>query len=248
MLGEKLHAADITPKGIRGDRFFALLDVETGKIVSAKNPRKWPHLFSFHARYEETGSNIIRITLPDGTTIRNDDAELDSMLSIALGRKVRLISQVPDKPRLEEYWPDIEEVEHRDMVITKDAPKDSFYALAVIHLLTTSTLDELHRLSPEGHFEACRFRPNIVITTEQTGFVENQWIGKTLTIGNGIRLNITGPCPRCVVTTLAQNNLPKDTDILKAAVRHNGGNVGVYAEVVKDGTIQCGDVVLISPH
>ena len=53
MMGEELNSAIITDNGLLGDRSYALLDLETDKIVSAKNPKKWPEIFSFHARYIE---------------------------------------------------------------------------------------------------------------------------------------------------------------------------------------------------
>lgn len=246
MMGEELSSTKITAKGIHGDRASALVDIETGKIVSAKNPRRWPNMFSFSSRYEDiTNTNNIRITLPDGTTVKSNDSNVNSILSVTLGKEVKFISKVPDGPQLEEYWPDIEELDNRDIVTDEDMPKGTFYDLAIVHLLTTSTLDELHRLYPEGRFEARRFRPNIIINTEQTGFVENAWIGKTLTIGDEVKLKITDHCPRCVMTTLPQGDLPKDTKILRTIAQHNEANVGVYAEVLKGGTIKCGDLVSI---
>ena len=74
-------------------------------------------------------------------------------------------------------------------------------------------------------------------------FVENAWIGHTLAIGDEVRLSITGPCPRCVMTTLAQNDLPKDPGILRTAAQHNQVNVGVYASVVRGGTVRRGDAI-----
>ena len=38
MMGEELNSAIITERGLLGDRSYALLDMETEKIVSAKNP------------------------------------------------------------------------------------------------------------------------------------------------------------------------------------------------------------------
>ena len=73
--------------------------------------------------------------------------------------------------------------------------------------------------------------------------VEQTWIGLTLAIGNEVRLRITGPCGRCVMITLAQRDLPKDTGILRPAVQHTQGHVGVYARVVQGGTIRRGDRV-----
>ena len=62
-------------------------------------------------------------------------------------------------------------------------------------------------------------------------FVENAWIGQVLAIGDAVRLSITGPCPRCVMTTLPQGDLPKDAGILRTAAQYNRANVGVYASV-----------------
>jgi uncharacterized protein YcbX len=78
------------------------------------------------------------------------------------------------------------------------------------------------------------------------GFVEDAWIGSTVRIGAEVRLAITGPCPRCVMTTLAQADLPTDSGILRTAARHNQLNVGVYAAVVRGGRVRCGDAVGLS--
>jgi uncharacterized protein len=116
-----------------------------------------------------------------------------------------------------------------------------------VHLLITSTIDRLQELYPQGRFEASRFRPNIVVSTgsEDPGFV-NDWIGRTVVIGDTVRLAITEPCPRCVMITLPQGDLPKDSGILRTAAQHNGVNVGVYALVVNGGTIRRGDTVVLA--
>lgn len=246
MMGEEIRSTKVTEKGIHGDRTSALVDIETRKIVSAKNPKRWPNMFSFRSRYNDLDkSGNIHITLPDGSTVNSSDDNANSALSSALGRKVEFISHVPNNPQLEEYWPDIEELDNRDVVTDEDMPKGTFYDLAIIHLLTTSTLNELSRLYPEGRFEARRFRPNIIINTEEKGFVESGWIGKTVLIGNEVKLKITDHCPRCVMTTLNQGDLPKDNKILRTAAQHNKAHVGVYAEVIQSGTIKCDDEVSI---
>jgi uncharacterized protein YcbX len=71
--------------------------------------------------------------------------------------------------------------------------------------------------------------------------VENDWIGQTIAIGDDVRLRITGPCPRCVMTTLPQGDLPKDAGILRTAAQNNHANVGVYADVIVGGTVRRGD-------
>jgi uncharacterized protein YcbX len=76
-------------------------------------------------------------------------------------------------------------------------------------------------------------------------FVENAWVSHTLAIGDSVRLSVTGPCVRCVMTTLAQGDLPRDPGILRTATQHNKVSVGVYATVERGGTVHRGDSVRV---
>ncbi len=250
MQGEELNASAVSERGLLGDRAYALVDAADGKIASAKNPRKWPHLFAFRAAYAEmprpdAETPPVRITLPDGTLTGSDRPDLPSLLAPILGRAAALRAAAPETPVLEEYWPDMEGLNHRDAVTDEAMPAGTFFDLAPIHLLTTATLDRLRELYPQGRFETRRFRPNIVaaVDGEPRAFVENDWVGRTLLLGSEVRLRITRPCGRCVMTTLPQSDLPADPGILRTAVKHNGGNVGVYATVVRGGVIRRGDAV-----
>jgi uncharacterized protein YcbX len=145
----------------------------------------------------------------------------------------------------EEYWPDMEGLDHRDTVTDFTLPEGTFFDCAVVHLLTTTTLDRLRELYPQGRFEVRRFRPNIVVQLDSSekGFAENAWVHHTLAIGEEVRLNVAAPCGRCVMTTLPQGDLPRDPGILRTAAQHNKVNVGVYAAVLRGGTIRRGDPV-----
>jgi uncharacterized protein YcbX len=263
MMGEELNAAEITERGVLGDRAYAVVDSSDGKVASAKNPRKWPRLFDFHAAFvalPRPGAKLppVRITLPDGAEVTSEQGNLNQILSRALNREVTLDaaerghrevveSTSPSRwtPKAEEYWPDMEGLDFRDTVTDFDLPEGTFFDCAVVHLLTTATVDRLSELYPPGRFEVRRFRPNIVVETAGgvKDFVENAWIGRTLAIGDALRLSITGPCPRCVMTTLPQGDLAKDPGILRTAAQHNHANVGLYASVVRGGTVRRGDAI-----
>jgi uncharacterized protein len=265
MMGEELNASEVTERGLVGDRGFALVDASNGKVVSAKNPRKWARMFDFRAAYvgaprASTTMPPVRITLPDGGIVSSEQRDLNQILSTVLGRQVTfdaarhanaevLETTVPNpwKPSLEEYWPDMEGLAYRETITDEPLPEGTFFDLAVVHVLTTATLDRLRALYPQGRFEVRRFRPNIVVETANgaADFVENEWIGHTLALGDEVRLNVTGPCPRCVMTTLPQGDLPKDVGILRTAATHNQVNVGVYANVLRGGTIRRGDRVRV---
>jgi len=255
MMGEELNSSEITERGLLGDRMFAVVDRATGKIGGAKNPRKWGNFFDFRATYLApaiSGERIspVRITLPDGEMVTNDQADLEQILSHAFGRDVEFARAHPEEKTsggiAEEYWLDMDGLDHRDTVTDFEVSQGSFFDAAVVHLLTTSTMDRLRELYPQGRFEPRRFRPNIVVATAGSGFVENDWIGRTVEIGDTVRLAITEPCPRCVMITLPQGDLPKDSGILRTAAQHNGVNVGAYASVVSGGTIRRGDAVVLS--
>jgi len=181
MMGEALNAAEITPRGLFGDRSYALCDTETGKVVSAKNPRKWPNLFSYHAAYTtppaaRSAVPPVRVTLPDGGFAVSSSPDFAPTLSATLGRAVTLLATPPPQAQLEEYWPDMEELANRDVVTDESMPEGTFFDLAILHVLTTGTLDRLRQLNPRGRFEPRRFRPNLIIDPGgQDGFVENDW-------------------------------------------------------------------------
>jgi uncharacterized protein YcbX len=257
MMGEELNAAEVTERGLLGDRQFAVVDRATGKVGGAKNPRKWGNFFDFRAAYAgspKTGSNMppVRITLPDGAVVSSDEGDLAQILSRAFGRDVAFeearLDESSSGGTAEEYWPDMSGLDYRDTVTDFELPPGTFFDIAVVHLLTTATIDRLRSLYPEGRFEVRRFRPNIVVSAGpgQQGFVENDWIDHTVAIGDEVRLAITGPCPRCVMITLPQGDLPKDSGILRTAAQHNGVNVGVYASVVSGGTVRRGDPVTLA--
>ena len=255
MLGEDLNSSYVTERGLVGDRSYALIDQETGKVASAKNPRKWGKLFDFRAAFIEDTPQVVenilppvRITFPDGTHIYSDQADdIDHALSSVLGREVRLMRANLEKPSYEEYWPDIEGLAQREKVTDEAMPPQTFFDIAVIHIFTTSTINRLRELYPEGRFEVRRFRPNIVIESasseEKKDFIENLWVGKKLMIGEDIVLKVTGPCTRCVMITLPQGDLPKDLGTLRTVAQYNRVTAGVYATVHRGGTIRRGDQV-----
>lgn len=113
MMGEELDAADVTDRGLLGDRAYAFIDSADSKVASAKNPRKWRALFDHRAAFvrpPNLGAPLppVRITLPDGSAVDTDSCDIDSALSATLGRAGRLSSQPPSHATFEEYWPDVE--------------------------------------------------------------------------------------------------------------------------------------------
>jgi len=276
MLGEELEEAELTDHGFVGDRAYALIDGETGKVVSAKSAKLFPDMLGCRASFvepPEAGGEIppVRITLPDGSSVTSDAAGGDVTLSRFFGREVHLGTAAPEDFTIDQYHPDLEDLDpagHRDTLVEQKlgsaffaeagtpspVPMGAFFDLFPISVLTTSTLARLNELRPESRIDARRFRMNVIVDAEQEGFVENDWIGRSLEIGGGVQLLIAMPDPRCVMTTLAQEELPKDTEILRTLTRHNRIQVGdagqfpcagAYAVVEGTGTLRTGDSVVL---
>lgn len=276
MQGMQLEHGEFTERGIVGDRGYALIDTETGKVASAKSVRLFPDLISCSAVYLDPPQlhdelPPVRITLPNGTSVSSDSADVDPMLSAFFGREVTLARVAPEDFTIDQYHADVEGANpdgHRDLVIEQKlgsaffaqagmpspVPVGSFFDLFPVSVVTTSTLDQLSELEPGCNFDDRRFRMNVIVDAKETGFVENNWVDCELALGDEIRLMVTLPDPRCVMTTLAQDDLPRDTEVMRALVRHNkiqvgdAGSfpcVGVYAVVQSSGTLRIGDHVCL---
>ena len=90
-----------------------------------------------------------------------------------------------------------------------------------------------------------RFRPNLYIETGQVSgrFVEDDWLGGKLTIGDSVVLDEFATTLWCVGSTLAQEELPRDRSILRTIARGHQGCLGVYGSVASAGLVRVGDRV-----
>ena len=261
MAGTKLDEALITEGGILGDRAYAVIDRTSGRVGSAKTPKKWAALMALAADFVEPPQADVppppvRIVWPDGTAVSSDGGDPDARLSETLGRPVTLTTKRPETVSLERLDPLAEEEAIVDIGELMMAGRFSDYA--ALHLITTATMARLAELCPGSKFSARRFRPNVTIATPEgeTGYVENDWVGRELAIGDEVRLRISDPTPRCSIPTIAQGDLAKDPQVLRTIAEHNRLPVpllddellpcaGVYAFVVRGGTVKRGDEVRV---
>jgi len=276
MQGEEVDELLITPSGVAGDRAYGFLDVETGRLVSAKRPKRFGALLNCRARFVErpTGNEppAVEVTFPDGSMVRSDvddGAELTRRVSDLLGREVRLISTAPEGLALDELVPELEELGESALSALQAEPPDSdgnrflqipvamaapgtLLDLAALHVLATSTLQRLAAAHPDGDWDPRRMRPNFLIDDGDDPGDEDDWLGCDVHIGEQAVVHIVGPTPRCVMTTVPQPGLSKDTDILRTVARLNLKEMGAlgqfacagtYAEVVTPGVVRRGDPI-----
>jgi uncharacterized protein len=214
----------------------------------------------------------VEISLPDGAAVRSDSGDVDRVLSAYFRRNVSLMRSAPEDFTIDQYHPDVEGADpggNRDAVVPQKlgsalfaslgmespVPVGSFLDVFPMSVLTWSTLARLSELQPQTHFDLRRFRMNVILKTERPGFVENEWVGRALGLGDRAQLSVALLDPRCVMTTLAQDDLPQDTDVLRTLVRHNRVQLGelgqfpcagVYAVVAAPGMVRTGDRVMLN--
>jgi hypothetical protein len=200
----------------------------------------------------------------------DDGAELTRRTAELLGREVQLISTAPEGIALDELIPRMDglgESALEAMQTEPDSHGDSFIPipaamaapgtlldLAAMHVLATSTLRRMADAHPDGEWDPRRMRPNILIDDSAEPGDEDDWLGCDLHIGEQVVVHIVGPTPRCVMTTLAQPGLAKDSAVLKTVARLNMKEMGAlgqfpcagsYAEVVAPGVVRRGDPIRI---
>lgn len=218
MAGEQVTCAELTERGMVGDRSWAAYTADGG-IASGKTTRRFRRVDGLLDLRARSGADEVPLVdLPDGRGRRADDPSTSAALSSVIGQDLRLRPEV--------------EVAHHDE--------------CAVHVITTAGLRHLEQLIG-GPVQASRFRANIVLDVEGTGFVEDAWQGRHLVIGPQVVLRLGPGMPRCVMVGLAQPHeyLDRQARLLKVLGQVHDMEFGLQADVVRAGTITCGDSGLL---
>ncbi|MCU1369413.1 MAG: domain containing protein [Ilumatobacteraceae bacterium] len=224
----------IDPSGVGGDRTHAVIDPESGHLLSAKRVKA---LFDGFATDE-------RITLPDGQVLRFDDPAMDDVLSTWLGRRVHLAEQEEAGERSFEmtFDPPDDEAEYYEI----PAPAGTFLDLAPLHVVTTATLAGCAAARPDLDWDVRRFRPNLVLDVDVPPFGEQAWVGQQVAIGDVV-ITVDSPTVRCAMPLRAQpGGIERQPGLFKAMSELNEAfpnHLGLYCSVVEPGTVSLGDPV-----
>jgi uncharacterized protein len=211
LLGEQLAVVEVEMRGVRGDRWFAVAD-GNGKLGSGKTTRRFRRLAGlFDLRARTDGERTV-VTLPDGREFHVGDSQLDAFLSRRYGDELRVLEE--------------SHIPHHDA--------------APLHLLTTASLRWLQRQLPASRIDRRRFRPNILLDVAGGEPVEDRWVGRRFALGSVV-LRILERTERCVMTTSAQDELPKDSAVLRTVTQLNDQCLGVLAAVEQRGRVCVGD-------
>lgn len=237
MLGERVDALEVGDNDIPGDRAWALVD-DQGRALSAKTV---PELLFAQASLR---GDAVCIAVPEGGEVVAGEPAADVTLSDWLGRKVRLVRAEPDVQC--RYEAHIDPTDNDSPVVVADGPQGTFRdSRHPVHILTTASLRAAAENHPEGEWDARRFRPNFLIDTDGEGFVEDDWVGAQVAVGDAV-FEIRKRCMRCTIPNRPQPGLGADVGIARSLARHHGLDLGVYAGITKPGVVKVGDEVRLA--
>jgi uncharacterized protein len=218
MGGERLDACDVTNVGLLGDRRWGVVDIDTGKVLTAKRDGR---LLFAAARL--IGDDEVQVRLPDGQVLSDD-----GQLSDWLGRRVSLQRAGESGGRFENP---------RDFEAESDwaswqGPPSAWHDVkrARVSLLSTGSL---------GDWDVRRFRPNVFVEGEGEGNLA----GDLVCIGSTM-LSVQKRLYRCVMVTRAQPGIEKDLNVLREINRQRDAFLAVGALVERVGRIAVGDELL----
>jgi len=260
MLGGTVSELLLTERGGLGDRAWALRDQRTGRIVSAK---RVPLLLEFRATYEieptPESAGVVRIETPGGDAIYPSQEGASARISSIIGRPVVLdnFAHPDEKASIDRntVFGDVPVSQMKPDWTLETMPEyfqlksGSFLEIGAVFVLATGSVEHLRCLQGgTALIDRRRFRPNLYIETGQVSgrFVEDDWLGGKLAVGDSVVLDEFAPTLWCVGSTLAQEELPRDRSILRTIARGHQGCLGVYGSVASAGLVRVGDPVVLT--
>lgn len=210
--------------GLAGDRRFAFRRVGVDSGMPWLTASRLPELLLYHPVGLDTSTGEplpTHVRTPAGSSVELRSAELKAEIAERFGSDVELMK-----------------LNHG---IFDEA------AVSVISLATIAGIGREAGLDLDRR----RFRANIVLEThDRETFLEDGWVGGTLLFGNSEpkpAVSITMCDLRCKMINIDPETGEQDARIMKTVVRLNKNNAGVYATVVRSGTIRVGDRVTLGP-
>jgi len=222
MGGERLEAANLGWHGLEGDRRLAFRRLDDRGGIPWLTASKLPDLLLFAPQRRQGGAQgdlPTHIRTPDGeeTPIFGED------LATEVGRRYGSPVQMMHL-------------------------KNGIFDDASISVIASDTVHEIGRLSGRS-LDVRRFRPNVVVRLLRSlPFQEDEWVGSVLSFGEGDdapAITATMRDLRCSMVNLDPDSASLAPEVMKAIVRANQNNAGVYGAVTRVGRVAVGQPILL---
>jgi uncharacterized protein YcbX len=222
MRGERLEAANLGWHGLDGDRRLAFGRVDYRSGFPWLTASKLPDLLLFAPQRREDGAHRdipTHVRTPEGQELPVFGEDLATEVGRRFGAPVQMMQL--------------------DRGTFDEAP------ISVIALDTVCEIARLAGRSPDAR----RFRPNLVVRLLRAGpFQEGEWLGGALSFGEGDdspAIAVTMHDVRCSIVNLDPDSASSAPEILKAVVRANQNNAGIYGAVTCTGRLAVGQTVFL---
>ena len=220
MAGTATESAFLGWHGLAGDRRYAFRRVDEDGGFPWLSASRLPQLILYRpiGLDESSGEPLpTHVRTPAGSNVELGSAELQAEIARCFGSGVALMKL-----------------------------KHGIFDEGAVSVITLATIAGIGREAGLD-LDRRRFRANIVVETEGgEPFHEDEWVGRTLVFGDGDArpaVSVTLRDERCMMVNLDPETAAQDARVMKTVVRLNGNMAGVYATVVRTGTIRVGDPV-----
>lgn len=216
MAGQRLDAADMGWHGLEGDRRLALRRMDDRGGFPWLTASRLAALLLFTPHGDDAGLPT-HVRTPDGGDMPIFGGDLAAEIERRHGAPVQMMHM-----------------------------KHGIFDDGSVSVIAADTVGEICRLA--GHEpDARRFRPNVVVRLTEPGpFLEDVWLGGVLSFGaedDAPAIAVTLRDERCSMINLDPDSARSSPEMLKAAVRANGNNAGIYAAVIRTGRLEVGQPI-----
>ncbi|CAN5244637.1 MOSC domain-containing protein [soil metagenome] len=223
MGGEQLENADLGWHGLDGDRRLAFRRIDDRSGFPWLTASKLPELLLFAPRREDgaQGDLPTHVRAPDGDEMPIFGEELAADVGRRFGAPVQMMQM-----------------------------KHGIFDEASVSVIASDTVHEIGRLAGQS-LDVRRFRPNVVVRLLRSGpFQEDEWVGDVLSFGEGDdapAIAATMRDVRCSIVNLDPDSARHAPEVLKAVVRANQNNAGIYGTVTRIGRLKVGQAIILHP-
>ena len=240
MRGEEMDEAFAGFSGIYGDRLFAFRSSGSAKGFPYFTAREQRRLLQCrpHFRYPEKAARPVNLTEAESmgaNPVSADSSELMIDVETPNGKKLGI-----DDPTLMEMLRTDIDQKHQLTLMRSERALTDCRPVSIFSLQSARQLTE----EMGAPVDKRRFRANIYVDLASAeGFVENEFVGRSLRIGPKVVVRVLERDPRCMMITLDPDTGEKSPAILKKVAQAHDGMAGVYGAVLVEGTLRKGDSV-----
>jgi uncharacterized protein len=222
MGGERLEVANLGWHGLDGDRRLAFRRMDDRSGFPWLTASKLPDLVRFAPQRREDSDQSdlpTHIRMPDGKEMPVFGEDLAAEVGRRYGAPLQMMKL-----------------------------KQGIFDEATISVIASDTVREIGRLAGRSP-DVRRFRPNIVVRLlRPVPFQEDEWLGGVLSFGeanDAPAITVTMRDERCSMVNLDPDSASSAPEVMKAVVRTNQNNAGIYGAVTRIGRLAVGQSILL---